>query len=320
MKVLVNLSWRTEEYCSEIILLSPTLNTFPSLFIIKDTDLITSLLKKNCDIPKLTSMQKSDIPSKRENPRPSGGKSTAPSDGNIGILNEAPWGKHNPHTYRSQNHVDPNTFKQDPYDNILPIVIIRDPITWMKSMCETKDPIQWSAHQKRTCPILASPTTIIPDNKDVMGLPKSSLKTQKSAITGNEARITVQYSRSSPAETYGNLIDLWNKWNLGWLLDETRPRIILRYEDLLFHPKSVIQLVCGCAGGVLKHDFSNYLEQSKLNRSFIFKKKPKEIDIISAIIESGNKIDRENFLSPENLEYSRKHLDETLMSLFHYSI
>ena len=300
-------------------MVSPVLINFFLSLITKDTDLITSLLEKNCNIPKLASMPKEELHSNMDNLRASDENSNE-SYGKIGILDEAPWGKHNPHTYWSQYHAGPNTFKQYPEENILPIVIIRDPIMWMKSMCETKDPKQWSAHQKKTCPIFTSPTTTTLDISDEMGLPKSFLKTRKPTNTRNEAQITVQYSNSSPTETYGNLIDLWNKWNLSWLVDATRPRIILRYEDLLFHPKPVIQLVCNCVAGVLEDNFSNHLEQTKLPRSFLSKKKPKEMDLMSEIIESGNKIERENFLSPEELEYARKNLDETLMSLFHYSI
>ena len=40
----------------------------------------------------------------------------------------------------------------------------------------------------------------------------------------------------------------WDGWNADWL-ESDRPRLMVRYEDLLFRPQETVAEVCGCVGG-----------------------------------------------------------------------
>ena len=47
---------------------------------------------------------------------------------------------------------------------------------------------------------------------------------------------------------------MWNDWYREYVDINHFSRIIVRYEDLLFHPRNVTETVCKCAGGRLRKD------------------------------------------------------------------
>src|SRR6476469_1372466 len=51
----------------------------------------------------------------------------------------------------------------------------------------------------------------------------------------------------SPEVYDDGLIGLWNEWNREYL-DASIPRLIVRFEDTLFHAEKVFQAVSECAG------------------------------------------------------------------------
>mmetsp|Transcript_61962 Transcript_61962/g.73440 ORF Transcript_61962/g.73440 Transcript_61962/m.73440 type:complete len:333 (-) Transcript_61962:3-1001(-) len=79
------------------------------------TNLLSSLLHRNCHIP---SPLRRDPPKTRE----------------AGIRFQAPWGKHHPPSYRNEN-VASDGGAGVIQDHVLPVVMIKDPLTWMSSMC-----------------------------------------------------------------------------------------------------------------------------------------------------------------------------------------
>ena len=53
---------------------------------------------------------------------------------------QAPWGKHNPHSWRGKHwapQFGEGAWRPDP-DSIFPVVVTKDPATWMKSMCRNQ--------------------------------------------------------------------------------------------------------------------------------------------------------------------------------------
>ena len=60
------------------------------------------------------------------------------------------------------------------------------------------------------------------------------------------------WSRSGQDPTKGprrrSLARLWGAWHAEYLDAET-PRLLVRYEDLLFRPQETVAEVCGCVGG-----------------------------------------------------------------------
>jgi hypothetical protein len=64
--------------------------------------------------------------------------------------------------------------------------------------------------------------------------------------------IGVNVKYNPPAE-YDSLAHYWTAWYKEYLSADY-PRLIVRFEDLQFHAKEMIDLVCRCAGAEAKND------------------------------------------------------------------
>jgi hypothetical protein len=73
---------------------------------------------------------------------------------------QPPWGKHTP-AIRRTNHTYSQKHKPPPYQTNLPVVAVRDPYTWMQSMCRQNYAAQFD-HDKSMCP------NIIPYPEDMI--------------------------------------------------------------------------------------------------------------------------------------------------------
>jgi len=73
--------------------------------------------------------------------------------------------------------------------------------------------------------------------------------------------VNVHYSEENITH-HTSLVGLWNDWYGQWM-DVPFPRLIVRFEDLLFHAEAVVGQVCTCGGGVM-HTGANfrYIEKS----------------------------------------------------------
>ena len=137
---------------------------------------------------------------------------------------QVPWGKHNPLSWRG-GHWAPQfqgerRFRPDPL-SILPVVVVKDPTTWMKSMCRNQYECRFRhrpSHRSAACP---SPV--------------------------KETQTTMRYQPTKPS-FYDSLPHFWRAWN-GEYLNSTAPRLLIRFEDLLWNSEETIRKVCACVGG-----------------------------------------------------------------------
>lgn len=94
------------------------------------------------------------------------------------------------------------------------------------------------------------------------------------------------------------------------------PYLLVRFEDLIYHPKHVVQTVCQCAGGELNHgDFHYVTDSAKKGDAAHGKVKTGYLD---ALIRYGHKEGRTAGMEEADLQYARDHLDARLMELFQY--
>merc|ERR1712007_321007 len=124
----------------------------------------------------------------------------------------APWGKHQWLHVRELFIRGVRKFKK-PMSMILPIAIIKDPYMWLGSMCRhsymTND---FRFRMPTRCPWPLNQTS----------------------GRANDTR-------------FESLIHLWSRWH-GEYLDTTFPRLMVRYEDLLYNPEVLIGILCECLG------------------------------------------------------------------------
>lgn len=143
-----------------------------------------------------------------------------------GFLPQVPWHKHGWEGLRGLYNF---SFPAD-YTSVLPIVIVRDPYFWMHSMCESPYLMNW-AHSDKYCP---------------------NLMTTKSSNSG--------VAQGNPAKTrWGNYSRQWDSLAHVWsdfyseYEEASYPRLVIRFEDVLFHTEAVVDQIRQCAGGVWKH-------------------------------------------------------------------
>ena len=62
--------------------------------------------------------------------------------------------------------------------------------------------------------------------------------------------VNVKYN---PWIEFDSLIHFWAQWYKEYL-EADYPRLLVRFEDLQFHAKEVIDIVCQCAGAVPRNE------------------------------------------------------------------
>lgn len=156
----------------------------------------------------------------------------------LGVLPrwQVPWGKHNPVDAKEKYVIPKTVYNSTDVSNVLPIVMVRHPLDWMKSMCHRSYAASWN----RTNGIC--PTLLLNANRNETG--NDEQQTNSVSVGLYEKRI------------YKHLLDFWIRWNADYmeLASSSFPRLIVRLEDLVYHPEATMQKVCTCAGGIFKKE------------------------------------------------------------------
>jgi hypothetical protein len=141
----------------------------------------------------------------------------------------------------------------------------------------------------------------------------------ESLVNASSIPVVIHYSEFD--RTHDSMIDHWNDYYHEYY-DQTRfSRLIVRYEDLIFHPKQVVQTVCECAGGELKqnlgHGFEYIVDSAKITEGHGSAK----TGYVDAIIRYGSsKFPRwkSGGMTDDDRKYATEHLDPAMMNYFGY--
>jgi hypothetical protein len=193
------------------------------------TNLLFEVLLKNCQVP--------GAPKQR-----------------AGVQWQVNWGKHQPPRFRFENFVR-GEFNNS---NYMPIVPVRDPYTWMQSMCRNRYAANW-LHAPEHCP------NFIPNHVEDYYHDKSrdflrrefngngryvhNVLQKAQYRQGISQTIPVEVHYKSDTINHTSLVDMWKDWYQEYY-DSPLPRLMIRLEDLVFHPGQVLKQVCECVGGV----------------------------------------------------------------------
>jgi hypothetical protein len=216
-------------------------------------------------------------------------------DRNYGIRDQVPWGKHNPVSYRLKHKTI--TAKKVNQTSFFPAVVIKDPYTWMDSMCRHHYEAHWS-HNKNHCPNLVPAT-----------------EQEERAVQGDESfKVFVNFN--PVGVQYDSLAHLWSEWYKDWF-DAEFPRIMLRFEDLVFHTESVITQVCKCAGGNLFDGPFKYIQGSAKGETQMVHRGGN--GLVQSMKKYGSVANRVKSFQEKDLEFAEDHLRRDMMETFHYS-
>jgi hypothetical protein len=158
-------------------------------------------------------------------------------------------------------------------------------------------------HREKHCPNLR------PTEEDIQQFPRQK----------NQSLVPVHVSYSKDLRmNHKSLAHFWNDWYQLYF-NNTFPRIIVRFEDLLFHGQEVTERLCACGGGVTREDrpggFKHVSESAKLGTAAHGKHKT---DLVGALIKYGNDDHRIDLMTSEDLQAAEKIFDAYMMDAFGY--
>ena len=214
---------------------------------------------------------------------------------------QVPWGKHTPAQYRHKN-VASIQGKGVNQTEVLPVVTIKDPYTWMQSMCRHSYTLNWRHHEDH-CPNLM-PSEV--EFKKFRGLKHDE------AIP-----VKIRYS-SERIGMHQSLAHTWNDWNNEYFAEAKFPKLIVRFEDVLIHPQEVVTQVCECAGGII----SNPKKFRIVEGTAKYDSGPHTgtNSLIPSLQRYGNAQVRANEIPLQaDRDYAKEHLDKKLMERFKYN-
>jgi hypothetical protein len=214
----------------------------------------------------------------------------------IKSLWQVPWGKHRVPYVRLQ-HVAPG-MTQIQQEDVLPIIMIRDPFHWMQSMCKSP----YAAHWKKTrlhCP------NLVPTEHDLQRFGPEL------AATNHTFNVTVHFDTNQVIH-WKSLIDLYNDWYLQYFINATYPRLIVRFEDMLLHAPTILQVIGRCVGVDASSTFKFQVNSAKQHGS--------HTDFMSALLKSGNRDARVRNMTSEDIQFAVQNLDPYLMETMQYQM
>lgn len=244
--------------------------------------------------------------------------------GSRGVRWQVNWGKHQPPKWRLEHDVTSDN--KVPNQNILPVVTIRDPYLWMQSMCRHRYAAHWF-HRPRHCPNLVANWMDL----DFLEYAESGEYKEMSNyhhndpwlidnvmntanFTADQVIIPLYVKYKSETTNHKSLAHLWNDWYNEYIQGDF-PRLIVRFEDLLFFGKEVTEQACKCAGGELYPNFKHIGVSAKQGDIHGNKK----TSLVEALIRYGHRQNVTMGMSKEDILYAKKAFDGELMKIFSYS-
>jgi hypothetical protein len=141
-------------------------------------------------------------------------------------------------------------------------------------------------------------------------------------------KVTVHHSQQT--DQYDSLADMWTEFYKQYR-DADFPRLIIRFEDLLFHRELVMTQIAQCVTGeksiappnestlTAKSSVSWFHPEQPLKyRLSSVKDHGQSSDLVSAVIKYGTSRGRYAGMATEDLRYATKALDEKLLRTLHY--
>lgn len=116
-------------------------------------------------------------------------------------------------------------------------------------------------------------------------------------------------AHTTDVDYFDNLADYWNKWNQAYL-DVDFPRLMVRFEDAIFHAEAVMDAIAECAGvdRVQPHQyFAGQAKSHGLSSNFL-----------GTLSKYGTAEGRLDGMRNEDLAFARTALSPSLMNLFQY--
>jgi len=155
-------------------------------------------------------------------------------------------------------------------------------------MCKWNYDVKWEKAPNNRCPNLIR----IPQNRTTY---KVNAKTHQ--------------TRFKKTDYYDSLVDMWTKWYLQYFHADY-PRIMIRFEDILYRQEDVIRKIRECIGMDTSKPFIFQSESPKWHGN--------PTDFITALRKYVTGSKRSRGLNDDDRRYAREKLNAELMEIFRY--
>jgi hypothetical protein len=218
-----------------------------------------------------------------------------------GMLWTVPWSKHSWAALRNKLFYR----VPDNHATCLPVIVVRDPYFWMKSMCESPYTMEWNRTAQH-CPNLIEETTVLQLHDD-------SVSGDLPAELG--VPVHVQWGRFK--RKWHSLAHVWSEWYQEYV-DADYPRLIIRFEDLLFRTETVLDEIRECVGASWKQDQFLFRTTPAKQHPY-FDQFKKQNGLVAAFVKYGRDHgERTGNMTQDDLDYAERFVSPDLMRLFNY--
>jgi hypothetical protein len=242
---------------------------------------------------------------------------------NMGVRWQVNWGKHQSPKWRLNHDVTEDNVV--PNENILPVVTIRDPYLWMQSMCRHRYAAHWF-HPPGHCPNLVANEV----DYEFLKYAESGAYTDmeeyhhKDAwlmdnvlnmanFTSDQAIVPLYVKYNRETTNHLSLAHLWSDWYHEYTNGDF-PKLIIRFEDLLFFGKEVTEKACKCAGGEMYPRFRHIGNSAKKGTIHGDDK----TSLVDALIRYGQRQNVTRGMTTDDIEYAKTAFADDLMKFFAY--
>ena len=163
-------------------------------------------------------------------------------------------------------------------------------------MCKQGYGVRWDHAPDKHCP------NLVPNDFD-----KRRFKRLQ-----NASSVPVWMGRSmKDGVVSDSLAHLWNDWYESYY-NVDYPRLMIRFEDFLFHGKEVMDMVCKCGGAHQSSRFTYLVDEAKWSH------KHAQNNMVSAMVKYGTDGGRYQNMTHEDLEFAHTALNRDLVKAFGY--
>ena len=134
-----------------------------------------------------------------------------------------------------------------------------------------------------------------------------------------EDTIPVSIKYPERPENWDSLAHVWSDW-YGQYFRADYPVLMIRFEDLLFNVKEMVDQVCECVGGVRRSEQFAYIVDSGKYGDGHPEHGVQHTNLISAMVKYGTDKKRFTGMTDEDLTFAYETLDAELMAAFQYEV
>lgn len=198
----------------------------------------------------------------------------------------------------------------DSKNHTFPIVIIRDPFRWMRSMVCLGGCTDVFCRPFASCFVLSQCREGY-DASFIRGrCPTFVVSTQHGIMRANKVEIRPEQAQYEHVDVYESLPHFWSEWYNEYFF-APYPRLIVRFEDLLFRAPELLQIISDCIGLPMTGPFRYRTKDARYWS--------RKSSLYNSLEKQGTPESMYMNMSMGDKEYVQMALDPKLMKMFGYT-